>query len=141
MHVIEWRALDRLAWSVAVMLLTVGCASTKVTFQGPPGAVMFVDSKPYHLPAQIALERSSSAGQYKRHNVSLVFSTRQSKEVRANGHIDMYGYTESDADKLAVNTCNLDESNLSRLLEGTVVIFKGQSASRQPLYELMLGKE
>jgi hypothetical protein len=130
-----------LAGVVGMMLLTVGCASTRVTFNGPPGAVMFVDDKPYHLPAQVELERPSSAGQSKRHDVSLVFSTQQSTEIRATGHIDVFGYNESDVDKLAVNTCNLDESQLVKIPDGTIVIFKGQSASRQPLYELTLGRK
>jgi hypothetical protein len=126
---------------VGMMLVMVGCSSTKVVFNGPPGTVMSVSDKPYHLPAQIELERPGSVGQTKRYDVSLVFTTRQSQEVRAKGHIDMIGYNESDADRLAVNTCNLNESELVRLLDGTVVIFKGQSASRQPIYELTLGKK
>jgi hypothetical protein len=124
------------------MLLMVGCASsTRVTFDGPPGSVMFVNDKPYHLPAQVELERPGSVGQSKRYDVSLVFTSYQSKEIRAKGYIDMLGYHESDVDRLAVNTCNLDESQLVKIPDGTVVIFKGQSASRQPIYELTLGKQ
>ena len=100
---------------------------------------MTVEDKPYHLPAQVELARPGSAGQTKRYDVSLVFTSQESKEVRAKGHIDMFGYNESDVDRLAVNACNLDESQLVNILNGTVVIFKGQSASRQPLYELTLG--
>jgi len=81
------------------------------------------------------------AGQYKRYDVSLVFTSQQAREVRAKGHLDLFGYTESDVDRLAVNTCNLDETQLVKILNGTVVIFQGQSASRQPLYELTLGKQ
>jgi hypothetical protein len=102
---------------------------------------MSVDDKPYHLPAQVELTRPGSAGQSKRHDVSLVFTSQQSREVRAKGYIDVFGYNESDVDRLVVNTCNLDESQLVKILDGTVVIFKGQSASRQPLYELTLGKQ
>ena len=137
-------ALPRLtlAAMVGIMLLTVGCSSsTRVTFNGPPGAVMSVNDKPYHLPAQIELARPGGAGQSRRHDVSLVFTSQESKEVRAKGHIDMFGFNESDVDRLAVNTCYLDESQLVKVLDGTVVIFKGQSASRQPLYELTLGKQ
>ncbi len=130
-----------MAVMAATMLLTVGCSSTKVMFNGPPGSVLSVNDKPYHLPAQIELERPGNVGQAKQYDVTLVFTTRQSQEVRAKGHIDMIGYNESDVDRLAVNTCNLDESQLVKLLDGTVVIFKGQSASRQPIYELTLGKQ
>ena len=131
-----------LAGVVGVMLLMLGCSSsTRVTFIGPPGSVMFVNDKAYHLPAQVELERPGSVGQSKRHDVSLVFTSEQSKEVRAKGHIDMFGYNESDVDRLAENTCYLDESQLVRILDGTVVIFKGQSATRQPLYELTLGRQ
>jgi hypothetical protein len=122
------------------LLMAAGCASTKVTFNGPPDSVMFVDGKPYHLPASIEMSRPDSTSGYNRHDVSLV-ATVDNKELRAKGHIDVYGFTESDLDKLAVNTCNLDESQLVRIFDGSVLVFKGQSASRQPLYDLSLGKE
>ena len=131
----------QIAAMVAMLLLMVGCSTTRVTFNGPPGSVMFVNDKPYHLPAQVELERPGSAGQSKRYDVSLVFTSQQSKEVRTKGFIDMFGYNESDVDRLAVNTCYLDETQLVKILDGAVVIFKGQSASRQPLYELTLGKQ
>jgi len=128
---------------VGITLLMAGCYSpkTNVTFNGPPGSVLTMNGKPYHLPAQVELERPGSAGQSKRYDTSLVFTSQQSQEVRAKGHIDMFGYNESDVDRLAVNTCNLDEAQLVKVPDGTVVIFKGQSASRQPLYELTLGKQ
>src|SRR4051812_39595473 len=125
---------------IVVMLMGVGCSTTKVTFVGPPGTVMFVDGQPCHLPAVIELGRSESVGGHKRHDVQLV-STVQARELRSQGHIDVYGYTVSDVDKVATNTCVLDEENLARLFQGTVVIFRGQSASRQPIYELTLGKK
>ena len=129
-------------FGMVVLLLTAGCTTpTRVTFNGPPGSVMFVDAKGYHLPAQVELGRPEAVGQSKRYDVSLVFTSQESKEVRAKGHIDMLGYNETDVDRLAVNTCNLDESQLVKIPNGTVVIFKGQSASRQPLYEMTLGKQ
>jgi hypothetical protein len=72
--------------------------------------------------------------------VSLV-ATVQQQELRAKGYIDVFGYNESDIDKFAPNVCKLDEEHLSTVQRGTVVIFKGQSASRQPLYEMTLAKE
>ena len=135
----HWKhTLGLLAFSALILLMT-GCSSTKINFEGPPGTVMFVDNKPYHLPAQVELPRPGG-GNSNRYPVSLV-STVESKELRAKGHIDVFGYTESDVDKLAPNVCNLDESHLSTIQRGTVVIFKGQSASRQPLYEITLAKE
>ena len=141
MRLLALRRIE-LAGVVGIMLLMVGCSSsTRVTFNGPPDSVMFVNDKPYHLPAQVELERPGGAGQSKRHDVSLVFTADQSREVRAKGHIDVFGYNESDVDRLAVNTCELDPTQLVKILDGTVVVFKGQSASRQPLYELTLGRQ
>src|SRR5688572_17209444 len=115
-----------LAGMVAMVLLTVGCVpSTRVNFQGPSGAVLIVDKKPYHLPAQVDLSRPSGAGGSTRHDGSLAFSSAQSQEIRAEGHIDMFGYNESDVDKLAVNTCILDETQLVKILDGTIVVFRG----------------
>ena len=125
--------------TVAALLLTVGCASTRINFVGPPGSVLFVDGKPHHLPASVALSRPGGSGS-QRHDVSLAANVR-SRELRAKGHIDVFGYAESDVDKMAVNTCELDEPHLAQILDGKVVVFRGQSASRQPLYEMTLVKE
>jgi hypothetical protein len=110
-----------------------------VNFNGPPDTVMSVDGKRYHLPAQIEMSRPAPGASTK-HDVALV-TTVQSKELRAKGHIEIFGYEETDPDRLAVNTCNLDEDQLVKIFDGNVLLFKGQSASRQPLYELRLGKE
>ena len=125
---------------LGIMLMMVGCtSSTSVMFTGPKGAVLVVKEQPYHLPAQVQLERPAAAGESKRYDVSLVFTGQDSREVRTKGFLDMLGYNESDVDRLAVLTCNLEESQLVKVLNGTVVIFKGQAASRQPAYELTLG--
>jgi hypothetical protein len=127
---------------VGITLLMVGCsASTRVLFDGPRDGVIFVNTKPYHLPAQVELERPGTIGESKRYDVSLVFTGPQSKEVRTKGYIDMIGYNESEADRQALPTCHLDETQLVKTLDGTVIIFKGQSASRQPIYELTLRKQ
>ena len=128
-----------LAATLAMMLLSVGCTTTRVNFNGPPNTVMSVDGKRYTLPAQIEMSRPAPGGST-RHDVALV-ATVQSKELRAKGHINVFGYEETEADKLAVHTCNLDESELAKIFDGNVLRFTGQSASRQPLYELTLGKE
>jgi hypothetical protein len=135
-------SLSRIAEALALLLLTVGCSTpTRVMFNGPPNSVLFVNEKPYHLPAQVELERPPSGGQPKRYDASLAFTSQQGKEVRTKGFLDLFPYNESDVDNLAVVTCNLDEEQLVKTLDGTVVIFKGQSASRQRVYELTFGKK
>jgi hypothetical protein len=129
-----------LAGMIATLLLTVGCATTRVNFNGPPNTVLSVDGKRYVLPAQIEMSRPLGPGGAGRHTVTLV-ATVHSKELRAKGHIDAFGYDETDADRMAVNTCDLDEDQLAKIFDGNVLRFTGQSASRQPLYEMMLGKE
>ena len=130
-----------LAGVFAMMLLMVGCTSpTRVMFNGPPNSVLFVNEKPYHLPTQVELERPASAGESKRYDVSLAYTSQQGRNVNIKGFLDMIGYNESDVDKMAVVTCNLDEEQLVKVLDGSAVIFKGQSASRQPVYELTFGK-
>lgn len=124
------------------LLMIGGCTSpTRIMFNGPPNSVLFVNEKPYHLPAQVELERPASAGESKRYDVSLAFTSQQQQEVRTKGFLDLFGYNESDVDHLAVVTCNLDEEQIVKVLQGSVVIFKGQSASRQPVYEMTFGKK
>ena len=125
-----------------VLLLTVGCTSTsRVTFNGPPGSVLYVDEKPYHLPATVEFSRPGGSSGSTRHDAGLVFTSGQSQEIRAAGFLDAFAYTESDVDKVAVATCNLDEEQLLKIPAGTTLVFKGQTASRQPLYELTLKRK
>lgn len=128
---------------VGAMLLMTGCTSTtRVNFKGPPGSVLYIDDKPHHLPATVELSRPGGSAGSMRHNAGLVFNLPgQPGETRATGFIDVFGYNESDVDKVAVSTCNLDEEQLAMIRDGTTVIFKGQSASRQPLYDLTLSRK
>jgi hypothetical protein len=131
----------RLIGIIGMMLMAVGCTATSVvTFRAPPGSVMFVDGQPYHIPGPIELTRPAGADGSIRHDISLI-ATVASKELRAKGYIDMFGFTESDLDKIAPNICDLQEGLLANLFEGKTLVFKGQSASRQPLYNLTLSQE
>jgi hypothetical protein len=128
-----------LAGMVGLTLLLVGCTeTTRINFQGPSGAVLTVDGKPHHIPAAIDISRPKDQGGAKRHPVTLVFTSQASQEIRAQGYIDMFGYHETELDKASVNTCVLDEAQLVKIPQGTTVVFRGQSASRQALYELTL---
>lgn len=130
----------RIGLAAMGMLFMTGCFSTRVVFEGPPGSVMFVEGKPHHLPAQIQLPRPGEIGKSTRQDVSLV-APLQSGELRAKGYIDVFGYTESDVDRASMPTCNLDEAQLARIFDGTTVVFRGKSASRQPIYELTLKRD
>jgi hypothetical protein len=124
---------------LGAMLLMVGCTSTTtVNFRGPSGSVLTVDDKPYHLPATIDLTRPSTTGGSMRHEASLSFTSAQSQEISAKGYLDTFGYVESDLDKQALNTCTLDEEQLVKIPDGKTLIFRGQSASHQLIYELTL---
>ncbi len=84
-------------WGLIGIALLVGCSPTPVAFDGPPGSVLFVDGKPYHLPTSVEFWRPAGHGESNRYDISLVFST-PTGDVNAQGHIDVYGYTESDVD-------------------------------------------
>src|SRR5689334_6921584 len=120
-------------------LVAIGCSTTtRINFQAPPGSVLTVDGKPYHLPASIPLSHPSDVGESKKYPVTLV-ATVQQRELRANGSLQVFGYHASDQDKELTSTCVLDEENLARLFNGnTKVVFTGQTASRQHLYDLTL---
>lgn len=127
---------------VMLLLLTVGCTATsRVTFNGPPGSVLYIDEKPYHLPAAVDFSRPAGSSGSTRHDAGLVFTSGRSQEIRAAGYLDAFAYTESDVDKVAVATCNLDPEQLAKLSNGATLVFKGQTASRQPLYELTLKRK
>ena len=125
-------------FSILLLIAACGCSSTThINFQAPPGSVLTVDGKPYHLPASIPLSHPGEVGESKKYPVTLV-ATVQQRELRANGSLEVFGYHASDQDKDLTSTCVLDEENLARLFNNTKVIFTGQTASRQHLYDLML---
>ncbi len=130
----------RWCWGVVGVVLLVGCSPTPVLFDGPAGTVMFVDGKPYHLPSSVEFWRPGGVGQSNRYNVSLVFSS-PTGDVHAEGHIDVYGYTESDVDKLVTNTCKFEDAQLADLAAGQTLVYKAKTASKQPLYDLTLVKK
>ncbi len=135
------RTTGKLTCVALATLLAAACSPTRINFDAPPGSVMFVNDKPYHLPAQIEFLRPAGVGQSNRYNISLVFTLPNVGEVRAKGFIDVYGYAESDVDKLVANSYKLDDDNLAKLTQGTTLVFKAHTSSRQPLYDLTLTKQ
>jgi hypothetical protein len=125
---------------LVLVILAAGCSPTRVMFDAPPGSVMFVNEKPYHLPAQVEFLRPAGVGQSNRYNIGLVFSLPQSGQVRASGFVDVYGYTESDVDRVVVNNCKLQDAELTNLANGVTLVYKAQTSSRQPLFDLTLTK-
>jgi hypothetical protein len=125
----------------ALALLLAACSPTRISFDGPPNTVMFVNDKPYHLPTQVEFLRPAGVGDHNRYNISLVFNTPLSGEIHAKGYIDVYGYTESEMDKLVTNNCKLNDSELDNLAAGKTLVYKLQTSSRQPLADLTLTKQ
>jgi hypothetical protein len=126
----------------------VGCSSppvTNVDFNGPPGSVITIDKKTYPLPATIALPRPKDVGKTKRQDVELyvpaVASSSGERLLDAEGVIDVFGYNETDVDRLASDTCNFGNDDLNKVLDGYAVIFDGTSPSGQKLYHMIIGKK
>jgi hypothetical protein len=142
------------AAAAVLVLLTVGttvlvgCSApptTSIDFNGPPGSIITIDHKPYQLPATIALARPREAGKTVRQDVELyvpaVPSASGPRLLDSEGIIDIFGYNETDVDRLATNTCNFGNDDLNKVLDGYAVIFDGTSPSGQKLYHMILGKK
>jgi hypothetical protein len=121
----------------AAAFAAAGCSPTYVTFDAPPGSVLFLNDQPHHLPKQVEVWRPAGNGQANRYNVSMVFVTPQG-ELRAQGYMEVWGYTESDMDKMVQNICKFDDEQLANLAKGVTLVYKLQTASRQPLLDLTL---
>jgi hypothetical protein len=134
--------------SLILSCCAIGCSSpptTKVDFVGPSGSVITIDHKAYPLPATVALPRPSEKGKTKRQDVELYVPAVQVADgvrvLDAEGVIDVFGYAETDVDRLATNTCNFSNEELLKILDGYAVIFDGTSPSSQKLYHMILGKK
>ena len=72
----------------AILMMLTGCLSTRVAFEGPPGAVLFVDGKPHHLPSQVQLARPGEVGKPQRHEVTLAAPVER-WVVEGEGDLDL----------------------------------------------------
>ena len=125
---------------IGLMLLFAACSPTYVTFEGPPGSVMYVNDQPYNLPRQIELWRPAGVGDAYHNKVKLIFPTNVG-DAHAEGTMDVFGYTESDADRYTPNVCKFEDSQMTNLANGTTLVYKAKTASRQPLFDLTLMKK
>ena len=128
------------AMVIGLMLCLGACSPTYVTFEGPPGTVMWVNNEPYNLPRQVELWRPAGVGDANHYNVKLIFPTNVG-DAHAEGTMDVFGYTESDADRYTPNVCKFEDSQLTNLANGTTLVYKAKTASRQPLFDLTLKKQ
>jgi hypothetical protein len=136
-----------LAGTLILVAFQVGCASptTTVDFVGPSGATMILEGKSYTLPATVALTRPSKKNAVIRQEVAFFFPAVPTKsgpsELSVEGIIEVYGYDETDVDRLATNTCELSDAQLQKAMEGYAAIFDGISASQQKLYHMIIGRK
>jgi len=136
------RALSTCATMAALCCLAVGCASptTAVEFRAPAGSRMTYDGKRYDLPAVVPLTRpGDDPKKVDRADVLFTFITSAADELPAEGVLEVFGYDETDVDRLSANTCEITENELQQLVQGFAVVFEGTSASKQPIYRLTIG--
>jgi len=121
-----------------VLLMAIGCTATsRVAFNGPPGTVLFIDDEPYHLPTTVEFTRPAGSTGSTRHSAGLAY-TLNGQDVKAAGYLDAFAYTESSIDEISTATCKFDAAQLALIPDGKTLVYKGQTASRQPCYELTL---
>jgi hypothetical protein len=114
---------------------------TKVDFVAPAGSVLRLEKRQYTLPATVALERPGDKGKANRKNVNFVFPNVNGQTLVADGVILVFGYDETDVDRLASNTCTIGPDQLQQAAGGYAVIFEGTSASGQKIYRMTIGKK
>jgi len=130
----------RVVCAMLVMVGAVGCAAprTAVRVTGPAGAVMVLSGKEYGLPATVEFERPRRAGESRESPVGFRFPVEGWVMV-AEGVLRTYGYEERELDRLSVNTCEIGEREMARLIEGYALILDGYSASKQAIFKMTIG--
>jgi hypothetical protein len=127
---------------LTVVWLLVGCAQpmTPVDFHAPAGSTMTFNGKTFNLPAVVPLPRPNRVGDVTHSTVSFTFPGPSSQSITASGALDVFGYDETDLDRLSDNPCDITDSQIGQLLDGYAIEFKGTSASKQPIFHLIIGK-
>jgi hypothetical protein len=120
----------------------LGCASppTLVRVNAPAGSTMSVEGKKYDLPGTVTVQRPRKAGDERREDVAFTFPV-EGQTIAAQGVLQVFGYNESDVDRLSANTCTIGEAELAQLLEGYALIFDAYSASKQHVFKMTIGKK
>jgi hypothetical protein len=124
-----------------VAALCVGCGGgtvTKINFATPPGSRMVYQKRSYALPGIVPVHRPAEVGKVERADVMFWFPSGGAS-LEVDGVIQTFGYNESDVDRLSTNTCNITQTELSKMIEGYAVVFEGTSASKQKIYQMTLG--
>ena len=126
----------------AVVSMLVGCTQpmTPVDFHAPAGSTMAFGGKTFNLPAVVPLPRPTRVGDVNHSTVSFTFPGPENQSVSASGVLDVYGYKETDVDRLADNPCNITDAQIGKLLEGYAVELNGTAADHQPIYRVIIGK-
>jgi hypothetical protein len=127
---------------LGLVSMLVGCAQpmTPVDFHAPAGSTMAFGGKTFNLPAVVPLPRPDRVGDVNHSTVSFTFTGPDHQPIVAAGVLDVYGYDETDLDRLSDNPCDITDSQIGQLLDGYAIEFKGTSASKQPIYHLIIGK-
>jgi hypothetical protein len=130
------------ALAMLIAAVAPGCASppTVVRVNAPAGSTMSVGGKKYDLPGAVTVQRPRKAGDERREDVAFTFLAL-GQTIGAQGVLQVFGYNESDVDRLSANACTIGEAELGQLLEGYALIFDGYSASKQHVFKMTIGKK
>lgn len=122
--------------------LAWGCSApvTRVEFRAPAGSTMTLAGHQYQLPSIVPLKRPRQTGHSRKSDVSFTFANVDNQTISAEGIIEIFGYDQTDLDRLATNVCEMPPAELAKLTDGFAVVFDGTSASKQSLYHLIIGK-
>ncbi|HEX4124643.1 MAG TPA: hypothetical protein VHY37_07945 [Tepidisphaeraceae bacterium] len=122
--------------------MLIGCAQpmTPVDFHAPAGSTLSMAGKTFNLPAVVPLPRPGRPGDEEHSTVNFTFPGPDHQIINAAGALTTYGYDVTDLDRLSDNPCDITDAQIGQLLDGYAIEFKGTSASKQPIFHLIIGK-
>ena len=127
--------------AIAMALLTMGCATSKIYFAGPPGTKIIFekDNCQYTMPVEVALKQKNDPD-----SVSFNENGRPIRMIlpdgtKLKGYIYVYKIQLDELEELAEATFQLTDDQITRLKQGAAVNVLGNSAEDRPVYKINLG--
>lgn len=132
------KTVSTIAMLVTVGMLT-GCASSRVHFEEPIGALLFLEPKEYKLPTAIDLPQKDNPATLSSDVGGRPVRMSLSDGTKLKGFLYVYKLNMDQVEELAEVTFRLTDEQITKLQSGHAVTVFGYSARKRPVYKINLG--
>jgi len=135
-----------LAGILGILILLTGCASSRVYFKEPVGAVFYIDpqgfqteGKAYKLPGTIDLQQTENPATLNNDAGGRPIRMSLPDGTKLKGFLYVYKLKMDQIERLAPVTFSLTDEQVMKMKGGCAAVVTGYSARNKPVYKINLG--